>query len=90
MSIIGSSLQVDLDNYSAAFPKPFFLKVEKFGSPPDSVTIVDNFTLFFHKITKDSAGTYAVSAANYHLQKKAEQIGVGTSNLTLDVLCKMY
>ena len=86
-----NTLQVDLDDLSAAFPKPFFLQVEKFGPPPDGVTIVNYFTLrlFFHKIVKENAGTYTISAANYHLKNKTEQIGLGTTNLTLDVQCKV-
>lgn len=80
---------MDLDNHSAAFPAPFFLQVEKYGPPPDCVTIVNYSTLFFHKIDIETAGTYIISAANYHLQNKSEQIGLGITNLTLDVLCKV-
>ena len=90
MPIIGSDgFKVDLDNHSAAFPTPFFFQMEKLGPPPECVTIVNYSTLFFHKIDNETAGTYTISAANYHLQNKAEQIGLGTTNLTLNVLCKL-
>ena len=91
-AIVGNeTLQVDFDNLSAAFPKPFFLQVEKFGPPPDDVTIVNYFTLrlFFHKIVKENTGTYTIRAANYHLKNETEQISLGATNLTLNVQCKV-
>ena len=87
--IIGNgSLQVDLHNHSAAFPKPIFLKVEKWGQPLDGVIIINYFTVVFHKMIKENAGTYIISAANYHLKNETEEIGLSTTNLTLDILCK--
>ena len=82
---------VDLDSCPAAFPKPTLFKVEKFGKPlsyKDGITIMTNFTVVFHKIVKEHAGTYVISVANYHLKKKTKQVGLATTNITLDVLCK--
>lgn len=89
MSMVGNdSSKVHLDVHSAAFPIPIFLQIEKFGPPPENLTIVNYSTLVFHKVIKETAGAYNISAANYHLKNKTERIGLGTSNLILDVQCK--
>lgn len=82
---------VELDPGSASFPKPTFFKLEKFGKPvayKDGITIMTNFTVVFHRIVKEHAGTYIISVTNYHLKNKTEQVGLATTNITLDVLCK--
>ena len=88
--ITNASLRVDLDDHSAAFPKPILFKVEKFGQPIGNMTISSYSTIVFNKIVKENAGTYIISTANYHLRNETEQIGMGVTNLTLDVLCKTH
>ena len=86
-------MSVDLNTYLKAFPPPSLVKIEKKGksvSNKNAVTTTNAFTVIFHKIVKEHAGTYTITATNYHLWNKTEHVGSAVANLTLDVLCKSY
>ena len=84
-------LWLNIYDPSKEFPKATFFKLEKFGktlAQKGALTVIDHSNLIFHEIKKDHSGTYTFSVINYHLENRTQPIGVGATDITLDVLCK--
>ena len=88
------NVKVDLGLTPLPFPKPSRIRVEKDGQRIGNLGEFSNFSLvdgsifFFKEMTADHAGTYQLTATNYHLDNTSEEVGTAIGSFTLNVLCK--
>ena len=83
------NVSVDLSQGSTAFPEPTTYSwtrngVELSGPSP----VLTYSTAIFPVISRNDAGSYAVSAANYALDNDSISVGSDMGSFSLDVLCE--
>ena len=88
------NVTVDLGLTPLPFPKPSRIRVEKDGQRIGNsgefgdFSLVDGSVFFFKEISADHAGTYQLTATNYHLNNTSKEVGTAIGSFTLDVLCE--
>ena len=60
-----------------------------FQIPTKHIALINGSHLFFEKITRNDAGNYSLTVVNYHLVNTLREVGIATSNFTIDVICKI-